>query len=67
MAQIEIHLTPTDDGSVAVSAQLPDRQAEHLAPAPAVAAVRRSVAALMAGFETGRRPLADPIALAIPP
>ena len=38
MAQIEIHHTPQDDGSVAVAAQFADRRSEHLAPAPAVAA-----------------------------
>lgn len=61
MAQIEIHPTPQDDGSVAVSTQLPDRRSEYVAPAPAVAAVRRSVADIMARFEARVRPLADPV------
>ena len=65
MAQIEIHLSPREDGSVAVSAKLPGSHAEHIVPSVGVQAVRRNVAELMASFETGLRPLADPVLLAV--
>ena len=57
MTETQIHLSP-HNGAIRVSAKFADRQAEHLAPAPAVAAALPHVAELMAGFETGRRPLA---------
>ena len=63
MARTTIHLTPLDDGSVSVAAQLDGRHSEHIAPALMVADVRQKVETLMQGFETGRRPLADPMAL----
>ena len=63
MAQLEIHLDPHDDGSIAVRARFPNGQVEHVATSAAVGEVRRNVAALMADFEKEGRPLADPVAL----
>ncbi len=63
MPSLEIQLVPQDGGAVSVTARNDDRSSSHVVPAETMQAVQAQVAALMAGFESGYRPLVDPVTL----
>jgi hypothetical protein len=64
MREFRILLTPREDGSVAITADLEATHWEHQADASAVQAVRKRAAKLNELFDSGHRPLDDPVDLA---
>ena len=63
MAEILILLAPDSDGSVAVTVTDAGGRRDHHIAADAAAAMRQNISALTDSFESGYRPLADPVAL----
>lgn len=63
MSFVEIQLVPQDGGSVSVSARNNGQSSSHVVSAEAFQSVQEQIAALMADFETGFGPLADPVTL----
>lgn len=63
MIQICVQLSATDDAAIRAVIILPSGVHRHLVPAFVAAGIQASAVSLLEGFETERRPLADPVDL----
>ena len=64
MQEVVIQLAVEPNGTIVVSGGGNGSTWTHVATAAEVVAVRSAVERLLEGFESGQRPLADPVALA---